>query len=237
MHVTDSTFRNELRHLASTHPLFQRTHPFWRDCFRGRLPAEALHVWARDIYPFVRDFPWQYLHVAVKCRSVPALTGLCETIFEETGCGRLDQAHSELFKRFMLAMGMEEADARETPVTEEGRAFWRVVTSHSREGTFLEALTCVGLGVERPLPKFFPMVARALERHYGLDAASVEFFSVHSVADVKHSQLAAKLVAEEARTHADQARVKEIIFDIWNHQLAHLDALHERFPSAEPAHA
>lgn len=226
-------FRHELRRLGEQHPLFRRTHPFWRDCFRSRLPAAALRQWARDIYPFVRDFPWQYLHVAVKCDSVPALTGLCETIYEETGCGQAKLAHSELFKRFMFALGMSEADALDAPETDTGRAFWDVVTQTSRQGTFLEALTCVGLGVERPLPKFFPMVAKALGRHYGLDAEAVEFFSIHSVADVKHSQFAAKLVAERATTPELQALVKRIIFTVWDRQLAHLDELHAL--AAQPA--
>jgi pyrroloquinoline quinone (PQQ) biosynthesis protein C len=224
--MTAEAFRQELRQLAPRHPLFQRTHPFWRDAFRGRLPVDALRLWARDIYPFVRDFPWQYLHVAIKCRSVSALTGLCDTIYEETGSGQPDQAHSELFKRFMFALELDEADLLDEPQTETGRAFWQLVTDLSRHGTFVESLACVGLGVERPLPQFFPLVARAMERHYGMTAGDVEFFSIHSVADVKHSQLAAKLVAEAATTPAMQTRVEEIIFSVWDRQLAHLDELH-----------
>lgn len=219
-------FRQELRQLSHQHPLFQRTHPFWRDCFRGRLPVAALRCWAIDIYPFVRDFPWQYLHVAIKCRSVPALTGLCETIYEETGCGQVKLAHSELFKRYLFALGLQETDAHNEPQTASGKHFWELVTEISREGTFVESLACVGLGVERPLPKFFPMVAKALERHYGLSEEAVEFFSIHSVADVKHSQLAARLVAEAATTTAIQSRVKEIVLSVWDRQLAHLDELY-----------
>lgn len=235
--MNSNDFRQHLRDLSRRHPLFQRAHPFWRDCFRGRLPVAALQQWARDIYPFVRDFPWQYLHVATKCESVPALTGLCETIYEETGSGQTALAHSELFKRFMFALGLDESDTLLAPQTETGRAFWAFVTRTSRQGTFLEALACVGLGVERPLPKFFPMVAKALERHYGLSAQAVEFFAIHSVADVKHSQLAARLVVEAATTPELQMRVQEIVFNIWDRQQAHLDALCAPFAAAAAAHA
>ncbi len=178
------------------------------------------------MYPFVRDFPRFYLHVATKCDSVPALTFLSETIFEETGCGKESEAHSNLFKRFLGGIGLSEETILSTPMTPAGKAIWEFVGDTARQGTFLEGLAAVGLGVERPLPSFFPMVARALIRHYGASDHSVEFFSIHSVADVKHSQLAARLVADQAPTPALQKRTREIVFHIWDLQKAHLDELY-----------
>jgi pyrroloquinoline quinone (PQQ) biosynthesis protein C len=220
-----NAFRLEMRQWQEEHPLFQSTHPFWRDCFRGRLALDDIRRWGFDVYPFVRDFPRAYIHCASKCDSIATLTFICETIYEETGCGKESEAHSNLFKRFLNSIGPTEEEILGTTMTPAGRAPWEYVGRIAREGTFLEGLAAVGLGVERPLPTFFPMVAKAMMKHYDASEHAVEFFSIHSVADVKHSQIAARIISDLAVTPAQQARVKEIVFHLWDLQKAHLDWL------------
>lgn len=61
MSTTIQPFRQELRLLQAEHPLFQSTHPFWRDCFRGRLELPDVQGWALDVYPVIRDFARLYV--------------------------------------------------------------------------------------------------------------------------------------------------------------------------------
>jgi len=208
--------------------LFQNTHPFWRDCFRGRLDIADIRRWALDVYPLIRDFSRLYVRVASKCETERTLTFLAETIFEETGSGVEAESHPTLFRGFLKALGVSENEIRESSETRAGRELydhsWRLVG----EGTFLEGLTYLGLGIERPLPAFFQMIARSFQKHHGLEAAAVKFFDVHTVADVKHSQLAARIVAELAQTKTQQARVREVLAGVWDLQKRQLDELYQQ---------
>lgn len=234
MSLPITSFRRELRQLQSAHPLFQRVHPFWRECFRGRLSVDAIRCWAIDVYPVIRDFSQLYLQVAAKCTDERVLTFLAETIYEETGSGVEAESHPLLFRNFMQSLGLGADDVPPDAVTRAGQEFFEFTWHTAREGSFLEGLALVGLGIERPLPAFFAMIARAFQRDLGLNDAAVRYFAVHTVADVKHSQLAARIVGQLATTEAQQQQVRSVLQQLWNLQLAQLDQLHERTVGARP---
>jgi len=121
MNESTRAFRQDLRQLQAEHPLFSATHPFWRDCFRGRLSQADVRRWAVDVYPLVRDFPRLYLQVAAKCADERALTFLAETIFEETGSGREAESHPTLFRRFLIELGQPENKPPIEPMTTSGK--------------------------------------------------------------------------------------------------------------------
>lgn len=228
--AADLVFRRELRELQRRHPLHARLHPFWRDCFRGRLAAAAIRRWGEDIHPVVRDFAPLYLHVAARCRDERTLTFLAETLYEETGGGVEAESHPTLFRRFLRAVGAAEGELPALPATAAGRELHALAWRTVREGSFVEGLALVGLGIERPLPALFAMLERAFRRHLGLAEADVRFFAVHTVADVKHSQVASRLVGELAVTPGEQSGVRALLHRLWDLQLAQLDELHARRP-------
>jgi pyrroloquinoline quinone (PQQ) biosynthesis protein C len=213
--------------------LFQGTQPFWRDCFRGRLGIEDVRRWALDVNPVVRDFSHLYLQVAAKCTDERVLTFLATTIYEETCSGVEADSHPTLFSKFMRAIGIAKEDIRAPATTAAGRTFHEFAWTTVHEGWFL-----VGLGIERPLPAFFAMLARAFQRDLDLTDAAVRYFAVHTVADVKHSQLAARIVSERATTATDQDIVRRVLLHLWNLQQAQLDELHAAGrPAAQPTGA
>lgn len=223
-----SPFRQELRRFQEQHPLFQRTHPFWRDCFRGRYEVTAIRRWALDVYPVIRDFSQLYVRVAGKCEDETTLTFLADTIYEETGCGVASESHPTLFRGFLSSLGVPECEIPASAGTKAGREFFDYAWGMARDGSFLEGLTCLGLGIERPLPTFFEMIARSFQKQFGLDTSAVKFFAVHTIADVKHSQLAARIVSELAETREQQDRVREVLAGLWDLQKQQLDELYAR---------
>ncbi len=227
--MTAEEFRKHLRQLPQQHRFYQKAHPFWMACFRGKLPLEALQAWALDTYPVVRDFPRAYMQVAAKTDSIEAQTYLGETIYEETGSGEVAESHVNLFATFAEGLGLKKADLLPEPQSKGGRAAWHYMCQTAREGTFMEGLACVGLGVERPLPEFFAMLAKTFHQRYEVPEASLRYFSLHTTADVKHSAMALKIVLQEAKTPELQQRVTEVITGLWDIQLQHLDELMERY--------
>jgi len=223
----NAPFRRQISLFQRQHPLFQKTHPFWMDCFRRRLALDNIRLWALDVYPIVRDFAHLYTRVAAKCDSEQTMTFLAETIFEETGSGVEQESHPTLFRNFLRSLGVAEAGIPAASLTEPGRIHWKFCWDIARNGSFLEGLTLVGIGIEGPLPDLFRMLAHALQRQYGMDAAALKYFTIHTVSDVKHSRLASRIVSELARTAAEQARVREVLFQLWGLQKQQLDELYE----------
>lgn len=223
--MSPEEFRLHIKSLARKHPLYARVHPFWRAVFKGRLPLDSLRQWALDIYPFVRDFPKFYMHVAVKAPDVESLTFLGETIFEETGGGKISEAHSHLFMTFMKGIGIQPENISPEPPSEAGKAIWKYGWKTSREAAYLEGLAFVGLGVERPLPSFFGLLAEAFEKRYQIDPACTHFFSIHTQADVKHSQTALRLVLKTVSNESEQAAVEQSMRGLWDLQYANLNWL------------
>lgn len=164
--------------------------------------------------------------MAAKCDSERVLTFLAETIFEETGSGVEADSHPTLFRNFLGAIGVAEDAIPGCPTTRAGGEFHELAWKTAREGTFLEGLALVGLAIERPLPAFFQMIARAFQRHHGVDEEAVRFFAVHTVADVKHAQLASRIIGELARTPEEQASVRRVLLGVWDLQQRQLDELH-----------
>ena len=219
-------FRETLRRFQDQHPLFQGIHPFWRDCFYGRLSTADLRAWALDVYPIVRDFPRIYTHVAAKCESERTMTFLAETIYEETGSGVESESHPTLFRNLLRGLDVPEDEILPISPNEAGRAVWEFCWDTARNDSFLAGLTVVGIGIERPLPNLFQLLARAFRRHYVRDADAVKFFAVHTVADVKHSQIAARVISGLAQSAAAQSRVREVLFQLWDLQKRQLDELY-----------
>jgi pyrroloquinoline quinone (PQQ) biosynthesis protein C len=230
---TSRAFRMELKQIQKQHPLFQKIHPFWRDCFRGRLGVEEIRRWALDVNPLVGVFSRLYIQVAAHCESERALTFLAETIYEETGSGNEMESHPLLFRNFLKSLGVAEEEIPRNATTEAGQKLidysWKIVC----DGTFVEGLSLVGLGIERPLPTFFKMISNSFQKHLGMTEADVRFFAVHTVADIRHSQLAARNVAEEARTKAEQQAVATILKRVWDLQLEQLNELTTKCRPAE----
>jgi pyrroloquinoline quinone (PQQ) biosynthesis protein C len=219
-------FREKLRRFQGEHPLFQGVHPFWRECFHGRLSPADVRAWALEAYPIVRDFSRLYTHVAAKCESEQTMTFLAETIYEETGSGVEAESHPTLFRNLMRALEVPEDEILHLNPTETGRAAWEFCWETARHDSFLSGLTLVGIGIERPLPNLFQLLARAFQRYYVKNAEAVKFFVVHTVADVKHSQIAARVISELAQSAAAQARVREVLFQFWDLQKRQLDELY-----------
>lgn len=231
MKKPNSTFLQELSEMPGEHPLFQRTHPFWRNCFRGRLAIDGLRQWGLSIYPGVRDFPQLYLIITAKCDCERTLTLLSETIYEETGSGQIKESHSTLFRNFLQGLGLSREEMTDPAAIPTSEALWNHYWKVVRNGSFMNGLALVGLAIEGPLAKFAALFVRAMQRHYGLTSEALKFHSIHQVADVKHSHLAAQIVADLAVTPDLQTQVREVLFRTWDLQQAHLDALHQSFPA------
>ena len=66
-----------------------------------------------------------------------------------------------------------------------------------------------------------------LRKHYGLSDEACEFFSVHRIADQKHTQMAAEVIARYADSPRQQHLVRETARHMVRFKLAKFDGIYQ----------
>src|SRR6476646_10518399 len=176
------------RQIAAKHLL---THPFYLAWTRGELSKDALTDYARQYYHHVAAFPTYLSAVHAGCDDQPTRKQvLANLIDEEAGSPN----HPELWLQFAEALGVSEADARNTdkqPETQNLIDTFRSVCSQESTADGLAAL----YAYESQIPAICESKIDGLKKHYGVtDPKHYEYFSVHIEADREHSAAEKKLL-------------------------------------------
>src|ERR1019366_1518270 len=125
------------------------------------------------------------------------LRNLCEEEIE----GR---PHSELWLDFAEGMGADRDAVRERVPLPEVRELVAEFRSVAREGSTAEALAAF-YAYESQVPRIAKTKADGLAQHYGADAKTCGYFTLHQFADVEHSHVWHELLSAEIAAHPEQA--------------------------------
>jgi pyrroloquinoline-quinone synthase len=175
-------------------------HPFYQAWSRGELTREDLREYGAEYWHHVSAFPayLSALHSQLpdgKLRRV-----VLENLADEEG---LDSGtpHSDLWMDFARGMGAYEAEVRERELAPETRALiehFRDVVKHSPAAA-LAAL----YAYESRVPAIAKTKAEGLMEHYGADAATRRYFTVHQTADVHHARVWRDALNAELAAHPE----------------------------------
>jgi pyrroloquinoline-quinone synthase len=166
-------------------------HPFYVAWSSGNLPMATLREYAGQYYHFEANFP-RYVGATYARLGAPAdRRVLLDNLIDEEG---RSPTHPELWVDFGRGIGMRPSAVRDAP---PGTATRRLCRNYDR--WTLEGSAASGLGALYAYESIFPEVAaeksRGLRELYGIRAPSAhEFFRVHSVADVQHSEAERRLL-------------------------------------------
>jgi pyrroloquinoline-quinone synthase len=189
-------------------------HPFYEHYWnKGLLSLETLKVYAAQYFQHVQSFPRYISATHSGCPNLAQRQQLLENLCEEEAG---DGNHPALWRQFALSLGLpsEDLDAAEPLAS----------TKHLID-TFMQAARthfAQGMGglytYERQQAEIASTKKHGLQTHYGIhDPAGLQFFEVHSVADVKHAedmrQLLASLSDEEfARAKKGALAVRDALW-------------------------
>lgn len=187
-------------------------HPLWFKIAEGRLSRAALGEFAGQFYLQVAEFPRAVSALHSRCPDLGERVKLAESVYEEE-TGRLSgsKAHPELFLDFAAGVGVPRARMLATQPLPSTSALIQWFEYSTKILPFHEGVAAINLAAEGQVVGAFGPFARALEKHYGLDATAVAFWDVHERADAEHSDVGDHIVLRWATTPERQDAIRRAV--------------------------
>lgn len=181
-------------------------HPFYKAWSAGELTRDDLREYAEDYYHHVEAFPTYLAELGIRLdegelrRAV--LANMTDEKGGETSFGEPESSHAELWLDFVEGMGGRRMPHRQ-PIAEIGALmsyFHRV----AGDGIPEEALAAF-YAYESQVPRIAAEKDRGLRDLYGADAKTRTYFTLHTTADVYHSQVWRKQLEKRIQAHPEAA--------------------------------
>jgi len=182
-------------------------HPFYQAWSAGELTREDLREYAQDYYYHVEAFPIYLAELGIRLDESELRRAVLANMAEEKGMtkasGGDSAAHSEMWLDFAEGMGAKRDLRGHRPVPEitELTTFFHRVAS---EGTPEEALAAF-YAYESQVPRVAKEKARGLKEMYGADERVTAYFTLHTTADVYHSQVWRQQLRKRLETNPQTA--------------------------------
>jgi pyrroloquinoline-quinone synthase len=166
-------------------------HPFYKAWSAGELSRNDLREYAQDYHYHVAAFPEYLAELGVRLEEGElrraVLANMCDEKGGEGTFGEAPPAHSELWLDFAEGMGSRRAMLGHKPLPEitELTSFFHRIAS---QGIPEEALAAF-YAYESQVPRVAKEKERGLREIYGADERTRGYFTLHTTADVQHSQV------------------------------------------------
>jgi pyrroloquinoline quinone (PQQ) biosynthesis protein C len=202
-----------LEEARETHPWLH--HPLFRMIAAGELPRAQLQNVIRQQGCFfldtLRHAAWKIISVGGDTPTFEDLErqrALIPLVVEEGGedmVGGKTTAHAYLFVRLAEALGIARDEIFSTPylpttIIEKNELFLL------QRSSTLEALCGGNIATESINPIHMQRMADAMEKHYGVPRAALDFYYVHVEVEGDHAERAVRILSKLATTDAEQAR-------------------------------
>jgi len=180
-------------------------HPFYQAWAAGELSRDDLREYAQHYYHHVRAFPTYLAELAIRLDDGELRRAILANMADEAGledkAGGSAPAHSELWLDFAEGMGARRNLPGHTPLPsiKELTAFFHRVAS---DGTPEEALAAF-YAYESQVPRVAKEKARGLREMYGADERTCAYFTLHTTADVYHSQVWRQQLEKRLEAHPE----------------------------------
>ena len=167
--------------------------------------------WVLQASLVVREFPRFISAIHANCPDRNAQRLLAENLWEEHGRGVAERDHYELVRRLASSLGASDADIDNVQPLPETTAYIHHCLRVTRNCSFVESMTAVGIGVEIFMPVFFGRMAEHLRSNYGLSHDDVQYLLVHVTEDEAHSRRALDLIEAHANTSELREMAKQAL--------------------------
>lgn len=179
-------------------------HPFYQAWAAGELTRDDLREYAQHYFHHVKAFPTYLAELAIRLEDGDLRRAVLANMADEKGAedafGDPAPEHAELWLDFAEGMGgQREVLPQALPAINELTAFFHRMAS---EGTPEEALAAF-YAYESQVPRVAKEKARGLREMYGADQKTCAYFTLHTTADVYHSQVWKKQLEKRLDAHPE----------------------------------
>jgi pyrroloquinoline-quinone synthase len=179
-------------------------HPFYQAWQKGEVPMEVLREYAGQYYPHVLAFPTYLSAVHANCPDLAIRQQILENLVEEE---RGDKNHPELWMRFAEGLGMRRKQVLAKRPLRSTKKLVDTFQRKTRNSSFPAGMAAM-FAYEWQIPGVSQTKMDGLKQFYGVkDARSLEFFRAHIGLDEIHSEVAARIIAKNARAPAERREV------------------------------
>jgi len=182
-------------------------HPFYKAWAAGSLTRDDLREYAQDYYHHVDAFPSYLAELGIRLEEGELRRAVLANLSDEKGgedvFGEPAPAHSELWLDFAQGMGSKRNLHAHKPIKQirELTAFFHRVAT---EGAPEETLAAF-YAYESQVPRVAKEKARGLTEMYGADERTTAYFTLHTTADVYHSQVWRQQLGKQVKAHHECA--------------------------------
>jgi len=185
--------------------------PFFDALCGGRLSREAVKRWAIQASLVVREFTRFISAMHANCPHRDAQQLLAENLWEEHGRGHEARDHYRLIRHMAKQLGASEAELDEAAPLPETAAYIEHCFKVTREGSFIEGMAAVGVGLESFMPRFFGALADAFQAQFNLGRGDVEYLLVHVGEDEDHARRSLEMLDKYANTEAQRESARRAL--------------------------
>ena len=177
-------------------------HPYYQAWSNGELTRDDLREYASEYWHHVSAFPAYLSALHSQLPDGKLRRSILENLADEEGL-QDGAPHSDLWMDFARGMGADEAAVRGREIGPNTQA----VIEHFRAQMAKSPAEAIAAlyAYESRVPAIAKTKAEGLEQHYGADAATRRYFTVHTVADVHHARVWHDLLTAELATHPEQS--------------------------------
>ena len=179
-------------------------HPFYKAWAAGELTRDDLREYARQYYHHVEAFPQYLAELALRLDEGDLRRAVLANMCDENG-GTINRAvpHSELWLDFAEGMGARRDDVV-LPIAEMSQLM-QYFHHTASESTPEEALAAF-YAYESQVPRVAKEKERGLREMYGADDKTCGYFTLHATADIYHSNVWRKQLADHLAAHPEAAQ-------------------------------
>lgn len=160
-------------------------HAFYQMWEKGTLPMEVMKKYAEQYYHLERNFPNFLSAMLMTCDDEGIRAKILANFNDETGGAN---NHRELWLKFGEAIGASREDMKNSemlPETAEAIATFQKICASS----YIQGAGALA-AYESQMPAIAAKKIEGLLDHYGMEAGDgTEFFRVHGIMDIGHSQV------------------------------------------------
>jgi pyrroloquinoline-quinone synthase len=172
-------------------------HPFYTAWTAGELTREDLREYAAEYWHHISAFPSYLSALHSRLEDGATRRMVATNLADEEGIDSPDgRAHSDLWMDFAKGMGASEVEVKTRALQPETERLISSFERVAREGSTAAALASF-YAYESRVPAIAKEKATGLREHYGADAATTRYFTLHQTADVLHADVWRKLIANE----------------------------------------